>query len=330
MRRREFLGFVGGAAAWPVAARAQQPKLPVIGLLGNNTAEGYAPRMAAFMQGLKETGFVVGENVTIEYRWANNQYERLPAMAADLVRTRVALIAALGNNLPARAAKSATSEIPIVFAMGADPVRLGVVASLNRPGGNITGVIGLAGDLMQKRLQLLHDLIPHGKVFGLLDNPNNNPAYFSGRTELELAQEAARIWGGTIEVAHVQTIDDFDGAFAALAKKRIDALATAGEAIFGSGRERLVELAAQYAMPAVFHTKEISKAGGLMSYGSIIMDTMRHAGLYAGRILKGEKPADLPVLLPTKFEFVINLRTAKTLGLTIPPGLLAIADEVIE
>jgi putative ABC transport system substrate-binding protein len=329
--RRGFGAALGAAAAaWPLAAGAQQRAVPVIGILGNSTVESDVARLPAFMQALKESGFVEGENVAVESRWANDDYDRLPEMAADLVRARVALIVAIGNSLPARAAKSATATIPIVFTMGADPVQLGLVASLNRPGGNITGVTGLSVDANQKRLQLLHDVLPSAKVFGHLVNPDNLAPSSAGRTVIELAQDTARIWGVTVQVAHARTVGDFDAAFASLAEKRIDALVIGSEALFVSGRDRLIALAAQYAMPAVYAATESARAGGLMSYSDSFTDRYRQAGLYAGRILKGEKPADLPVLQPTKFEFVINLKTAKALGLTIPPGVLAIVDEVIE
>jgi len=336
IRRRDVITLLGGAAAmssslWPLAARAQQRTLPVIGILGSSTAESLATRLPVFKQALKETGFVESQNVTIEHRWANDEYDRLPDMAADLVRRRVSLIAAIGNNLPARAAKSATTTIPIVFHMGADPVQLGLVASLNKPGGNITGVTALTSDATQKRLQLLHDLVPNAKVFGLLLNPENlGPTSSADRTQIELVENAVRIWGGTLHVAHARAVGDFDAAFAGLAEKRVDALVTAADGLFTSGLERQVALAAQHAIPMVHFSRESAIAGGLMSYNASFTDSYRQAGLYAGRILKGEKPADLPVLLPTRFELVINLKTAKTLGLTIQPGLLAIVDEVIE
>jgi len=332
MKRREFIPLLGGAASWPLAARAQQRTLPVIGILGSTMApEPNAPGVSAFMQGLKDIGFVEGQNMAIEARWANNQYDRLPAMAAELVRARVALIYAVGNYLPTRAAKNATSTIPIVFAMGADPVQLGIVDGLSRPGGNITGVTNLASDQLQKRLQLLHDAVPTAKVFGLIINPDNFGRTSSGgRTPVELARDAVSGWRGTIEVAQTRTVGDYDAAFASLAERRINALATSSEALFGSGQERLVALAARYAIPTIFAAPSSTKIGGLMSYSAAASDNTRQAGRYAGRILKGEKPADLPVLLPTKFEFAINLKTARTLGLTVPPQLLAIADEVIE
>jgi putative tryptophan/tyrosine transport system substrate-binding protein len=326
MRRREFIAGLGSAVVWPLSARAQQGRLPVIGILGSTTVEGRTTATAAFMQGLKEAGFIEGQNVAIEARWADDRYGQLPAMAAELVRARVALIAAIGNSLPARAAKSATATIPIVFNMGADPVQLGLVASLNKPGGNITGTTDLSVDINQKRLQLLHDLLPNAKVFGHLINPDNLAPSSDGRTAMELAQDTARLWGGTVEVAHARTVADFDAAFASLAEKRIDGLLVGSEALFTSSHARLVALAAQYAMPAVYYSTVAARAGGLMSYNASLTDSNRQAG----RILKGEKPADLPVLLPTKFEFVINMKTAKALGLTIPETLLATADEVIQ
>jgi putative tryptophan/tyrosine transport system substrate-binding protein len=332
MQRRAFITLLGGAAAaWPIAARTQQAgRMPVIGILGSSTVAGYAARMPSFMLGLKEIGFVEGQNVVIEYRWADDQNDRLPEIAADLVRARASLIVTLGNNLAARAATTATTTIPVVFFMGADPVQMGFVASLNRPGGNITGVAVLVGDQIQKRLQLLRD-VSSAKVFGLLLNPDNSgPTSSAGRTNLELTQDTVRVWGGAVEVAYARTVEDFDAAFASLAERRIEALVTSADTLFNSGRERLIALAARYAIPTIYSSPESTRAGGLLSYNANLADAFRQVGRYAGRILKGEKPADLPVLLPTKFEFVINLKTAKTLGLTINPGLLAIVDEVIE
>jgi putative ABC transport system substrate-binding protein len=269
--------------------------------------------------------------MAIEAHWANDQYDRLPAMAAELVRARVALIFAVGNYLPARAAKNATSTIPIVFYMGADPVQLRIVDGLSRPGGNITGVTVLAADQLQKRLQLLHDAVPTAKVFGLIINPDNFGRTSSGgRTPVELAQDAVSSWGGTVEVAQARTVGEFDAAFASLAQRRIDALATQSDTLFGSRYEQLVALAERYAIPMISVAQASTRVGGLMSYYANFTDIFRQAGRYAGRILKGEKPADLPVLLPTKFEFVINLKTAKALRLEIPPLLLALATEVIE
>jgi putative tryptophan/tyrosine transport system substrate-binding protein len=330
VKRRQFIAGLGSAAVVPLSARAQPSSLPVIGILGSASAESYASLLAASMQGLRETGVVEGQNVAIESRWANDQYDRLPGMAADPVRTGVSLIVAIGNSLPARAAKSATTIIPIVFTMGADPVQLGLVASLNRPGGNITGVTDLSVDINQKRLQLLHDLLPKAKVFGHLINPDNLAPSSVGRTAMELAQDTARHWGITVEVAHARTVADFDAAFASLGEKRIDGLLVGSEALFTTRYDRLVALAGQYAMPAVFYGTEAARAGGLMSYTASRTDAHRQAGRYAGRILNGAKPADLPVLQPTKFELVINLKTVKALGLTIPETLLATADEVIQ
>jgi putative ABC transport system substrate-binding protein len=332
IRRREFITLLGGAAAaWPLAAGAQQrPAVPVIGILGRPTAESWATRTAAFLQGLKETGFVEGQNVVIEQRWADGQVDLLPALAAELVRSRVSLIVTVGTNLPARAAKNATSTIPIVFVMGADPVQTGLIDGLSRPGRNITGVSELGSDQIQKRLQLLHDAVPAAKAFGLIINPDNFGLSSSGRTPLELAQDAVRAWGVALHVLQARTVGDLDAAFVSLAAQRIDALATSADTLFFLGQERLVALAAQYAMPMIFHYREAPKAGALMSYSANFGDSYRQAGRYAGRILKGERPGDLPVMLPTKFEFIINLKTAKALNLDIPPGVLAIVDEVIE
>jgi putative tryptophan/tyrosine transport system substrate-binding protein len=323
---------LAGAAAWPTAARAQQTALPVIGILSESTAESVATtRLPAFMKGLKETGFVEGQNVSIEFRWANNEADRLSDLAADLVRRRVSLIVTMTTNLPARAAKSATTTIPIVFFMGADPVQLGVVASLSRPGGNVTGVSGLGIDLIQKRLQLLHELVPEAKAFGLLLNPDNlGPSSSAGRTQIELAENAVRVWSGTLQVAYTRTVGDFDAAFGGLAEKRIGALVAGADGLFNSGQERLVALAAQHAIPMAFVLREAVFTGGLMSYSANQADVMRQTGVYAGRILRGERPADLPVQQPTTFELVINLKTAKALGLTIPETLLATADQVIQ
>jgi len=326
MRRREFVAGLSVAAGWPKAARAQQRTMPVVGILGSATAEVYASRMAAFMQGLKEAGFVPGQNVVLEQRWAKDQYDRLPEMAADLVRAKVSLIAAIGNNLPTRAAKAATSTIPIVFAMGSNPVGLGLVASLNRPGGNITGVTSVAGELLQKRFQLLHDLVPNARRFGFLLNPHN-PANLA---DVDPARAAVRTWDSTVEVGHARVAREFDATFANFAERRVEAIAISADALFFSERERLIQSSAPYAVPIVHFSVEAVRAGGLMSYGASFAAVFRDAGLYVGRILKGEKPADLPVVQPTKFEFAINLKTAKALGLTIPRTLLVAADEVIE
>jgi putative ABC transport system substrate-binding protein len=296
----------------------------VVGFLGSSTADAFP--VAAFTQGLKEAGFVEGQNLAVEQRWANNQYDRLPEMADDLVRARVSLIVTVGNNLPARAAKDATSEIPIVFFMGADPVALGLVASLNHPGGNITGVTIAIAEVLQKRLQLLHDLVPNARRFGYLVHPDN----VSSVATIDPAREAVRAWGGTVEAVYARAARDFDAAFAEFAERHVEAIAIAGDALFGSELERLSRLAAQHAVPVIYGFLDSVRNGGLMSYSANGSDLVRQASLYAGRILKGEKPADLPVVRPTSFTFAINLKTAKALGLTIPPSLLAIADEVIE
>ena len=326
MRRREFITGLGSVAAWPVVARAQQRTIPVVGILGTTTAESY--RIAAFMQGLKEAGFIEGQNVGIEQRWANNPYDRLPEMAADLVRSRVSLIAAIGNNLAARAAKAATSTIPIVFNMGADPVVLGIVASLNRPGGNVTGATSAVGEILQKRLQLLHDVVPTARRFGFLLNPDNA----GNETLINPVRDVIYTWGGTVEVGYTRAAHDFDAAFADFAERHVEAIATSGDSLFNSERERLNRVAAQYAVPVIYSTADSVRTGGLMSYSASNSTTnaIRQAGLYAGRILRGEKPGDLPIVRPTKFELVINLKTAKALGLTIPETLLATADEVIQ
>jgi putative tryptophan/tyrosine transport system substrate-binding protein len=323
MRRREFIAGLGSAAAWPVVARAQQPKMPVVGVLGSAVANSYGFLMAAFMRVLKEAGFNEGQNLAVEQRWANNRYDRLPEMAADLVRARVSLILAIGNNLPARAAKAATSTIPIVFVMGANPVALGLVASFNRPGGNITGVTTVIVDILQKRLQLLHDLVPNARRFGYLVNPDNPDRF-------ELAENTVRAWGGTLEVAYARSAADFDAAFAEFSKRHVEAVVISGDALFATEPERLFQLATQYAVPVIYGSAASVRYGGLMSYSADIGDAFRQAGRYAGRILKGEKPADLPVVQPTKFTFAINLKTAKALGLVVPETLLATADEVIQ
>jgi putative tryptophan/tyrosine transport system substrate-binding protein len=329
IRRRDFITLLGGAAAaWPFAARAQQRRTgPVIGMLGGGRSEVYAARVAAFKQALKEAGFVEGQNVTLEFRWANDEYEQLPSLAAELVHAHVALIAAIGNNLVARATKRETTTIPIVFANGADPVAAGLVPSLNRPSGNITGVTTISGEVVPKRLQLLHDLVPNIKMFGCLVNPDN-PAGI--RAFLELAQNTVHaLGGGTIHVGLARTVGDFDAAVASVVQKGAAALFLTPDALFNSA-QRLIALAAQHRTPMIFNSTEATRAGGLMSYSASFTDAYRQAGLYAARILKGEKPADLPVLQPTKFEFVFNRQTARTLGIEVPPTLLAIADEVIE
>ena len=327
MRRRDFISLVGGSTvAWPLAARAQQQAMPVVGFLGTTTPDDFADRVAAFRGGLKEAGYIEGKNVVVEYRWPEGNYDRLPTLAADLVRLQVAVIAAVGGEPSPLAAKAATATIPIVFSIGGDPVRLGLVASLNRPGGNITGVNFFQSDLGAKRLGLLHELLPKASVIGMLVNLTFGDA----ETHVRDAKEAALPLGVQIHVVRARTTDDFDTAFATLAQQKIDALLLANDAFFLSERRKLIALAARYAIAAVYFWREFAVDGGLMSYSPSLSQAYRQVGIYTGKILNGAKPADLPVAQATKFEFVINLKTAKTLGLTFPSGLLAIADEVIE
>ena len=327
MRRRDFISLVGGSTvAWPLAARAQQQAMPVVGFLGTTTPDDFADRVAAFRGGLKEAGYIEGKNVVVEYRWPEGNYDRLPTLAADLVRLQVAVIAAVGGEPSPLAAKAATATIPIVFSIGGDPVRLGLVASLNRPGGNITGVNFFQSDLGAKRLGLLHELLPKASVIGMLVNLTFGDA----ETHVRDAKEAALPLGVQIHVVRARTTDDFDTAFATLAQQKIDALLLANDAFFLSERRKLIALAARYAIAAVYFWREFAVDGGLMSYSLSLSQAYRQVGIYTGKVLNGAKPADLPVVQATKFEFVINLKTAKTLGLTFPSGLLAIADEVIE
>jgi putative tryptophan/tyrosine transport system substrate-binding protein len=327
MRRREFITLLGSAAAWPLAAHAQQPALPVIGFLHSASAAAYAAPLAAFRKGLSEAGYVEGQNVAIEYRWAEGQNDRLPALAAELVRRRVTVIVTPGSTAATLAAQAATATIPIVFIIGANPVKIGLVASLNRPGGNATGINDFGVEIGAKRLGLLHELLPGAARFGVLVNPDNPFITESFVTELQMAASAI---GRQIEVVTASTNGDIDTAFATLVKKRADALLISPDALFVTRRVQLIMLAVRHTLPALYHRRELAEAGGLMSYGSDLSDQYRQTGLYVSRILKGEKPAEMPVQLPTKFEFVINLQTAKTIGLDIPPTLLARADEVIE
>ena len=320
MRRREFITLLGGAAAWPLAARAQQTT-PAVSLVYDATPSEAAPFVAAFQRGLLEVGFVEGQNVAVEYRYAGSHYEQLPALVAEFVNRQIAVITPV-----ALAARKATSTIPIVFLTGTDPVKLGLVASFNRPGGNATGVSFLTAATETKRLGLLRELLPKATVIGALADPN----YPTTAGQLKDLQDAAPTLGQEIHVVEASTESQLDSGFATLAQLQPDAVVVVGSPFFTGRRERLVALADHYRMPAMYSWREFPAAGGLISYGTSFTDAFRQAGVYSGRILKGEKPADLPVLMPTKFELVINLKTAEALGLEVPPTLLALADEVIE
>jgi putative ABC transport system substrate-binding protein len=326
MRRREFIAGLGSAAAWPLVALAQQPAMPVVGFLSSQSAdEDYKDTTVPFLQGLKEAGYVEGQNVAVEYRWAENQPDRLPALAADLVRRRVTVI--VTRDTPATlAAKGATATIPIVFVTGGDPVTLGLVASLNRPGANLTGSANLAGELAPKRLQLLRQLLPNAALFGILADP----AFPLTQSTVVDLQAAARTLGLQLLVLNARTDSDLETAFAAFSQQHVGAVLVSDSALYSRHPEQLAALAARHALPAVYAWREFVDAGGLMSYGTSIGYLQHQSGIYAGRILKGDKPADLPVQRITKIEFVINLKTVKALGLTIPETLLATADQVIE
>ncbi len=327
MKRRQFITLIGGvAAAWPLVAGAQQSAMPVIGFLHSQSPDTNADRLRGFHRGLKESGFIEGENVSIDYRWAENQVDRLPVLAAELVRRQVAVIVALGGTAPAIAAKALNTTIPVVFGVPEDPVKLGLVTSLARPGGNLTGINFFVGELLAKRLELLRELVPAAARVAVFVNPAN-PA----RAELAVeAESAGRAMGLQIQVLSVSTSSEINAAFATLGRDRPDALLVSPDPFFVARRIQLANLAARHVIPSSFSVRENAEAGGLMSYGADISDAYRQMGVYAGRVLKGAKPADLPVLQSTKFEFVINVQTATMLGLTVPPQLLARADEVTE
>jgi putative ABC transport system substrate-binding protein len=326
LKRREFITLLGSAAAWPLAGRAQQPAMPVIGFINPASPAELAHRVAAFGNGLAEQGFIEGRNVVIEYRWAEGRYDQLPALATGLVNRGVTAIAATGGPAVVRAAQAATSNIPIVFTSGSDPVAAGLVASLNRPGGNVTGAGLMSANLVAKRMELLRELMPGAKSIAILANANNPSARF----ELDEAEGAARVLGFQIRIERADGERDLPRAVASLAQQRADALLVATDPFFESVRGTLVALATQHAIPTIYALREYAVAGGLMSYGASITDIYRQAGVYVGRILKGEKPADLPVTQPSKFEFVLKMKTAKELRLDVPTSILLRADELIE
>jgi putative tryptophan/tyrosine transport system substrate-binding protein len=326
MKRREFIRLLGGAAAWPLAARAQQAAMPVIGFLNSASPEPFAQLMAAFRLGLGEIGYVEGKNVAIEFRWAEGRYDRLPALAAELIERGVSVLAATGGDTAARAAKAATATIPIVFATGGDPIEQGFVVSFNRPGGNATGVNLITSELGPKRLEILREVVPNASVIGVLLNPNSA----TGKLQERDVEVAARALGQQLLILHAGDEREVDAAFTTVVDKGIGAVIVGADPFFNSRRHQLVALASRHGVPAIYEWPEFVKGGGLMSYGTKLTDGYRQVGIYAGRILKGERPADLPVVQSTKVEFVINLKTARALGLTIPITMTARADEVIE
>jgi len=326
MKRREFITLLGGAVAWPLAARAQQAALPVVGFLSSRSADDSARVVAAFREGLAETGYIDGRDAKIEFRWAQGEFDRLPALAAELVHRPVAVLAAVGGFQTPRAAQGATNAIPIVFGIGEDPVKEGLVPNLNRPGSNVTGATFFTALLGAKRLGLLHDLVPKAEVVGLLVNQNTS----QGQGQIRDVQRAARDLGLGLIVLNGGSDGDLEAASASLAQQRVAALMVGADPFFDTRRVRLIALVAQHQLPAIYQFRDYALAGGLMSYGASITDLYRQVGVYVGRILKGERPADLPVMLPTKFEFVLNLKTARALGIEIPANLLTLADEVIE
>ena len=327
MKRREFITLLGGAAAtWPLAARAQQSAMPVIGFMSGRSLEDSAHLVAAFRQGLGEAGFVEGQNIAIEYRWGLGQYDRMPTLAADLVNRGVAVLVGVGGDVSGLAAKQATSTIPVVFGSGSDPVKAGLVESLSRPGGNATGYSLLTNEMEPKRLGMLHDLVPGAAVIGVLLNPNFPPA----ARQLQDLEEAARTIGLRLFISKANSDEELNAAFTSLVQQRVGALLVAADPYFDTRRDRIIVFAEQNRLPTMYHFREYAIAGGLISYGPSITDMYRQAGIYTARILKGAKPADLPVLQPTKFEFVINMKTARALGLAIPAGLISFVDEVIE
>ena len=326
MRRREFISLLGGATAWPIAVRAQQAAMPVIGFLNSGSPSGRANFVAAFRRGLREIGYVEGQNVALEYRWANDQYDRLPELAADLVRRQVSVIAAIGTTAPGLAARAATSVIPIVFQTGGDPIKDGLVTSMNRPSGNVTGTSILATGLEGKRFNLLHEVVPRSATIAVVLN-RNSVAAEAQSTDIQTAAHALQ---RQVRVLNASTDQDIDAVFATIVEGKLGGLHVTSDLLFNSQHRRIVTLANRQQLPAIYPFRFFCLAGGVMSYGTDLADGYRHTGVYVGRILKGEKPADLPILQSIKFEFVINLATVKALDLNIPPGVLAIVDEVIE